>query len=374
MSKTKLFLAIFSLGLISLAPIATLAYSVRSESSIYIPKEQAVEGNLYAAASSLVIDGNVYGDVIAAAENITINGEVNGDVIGVASNITVNGPVSGSIRVLGENLNFNNAVNRNINALGNVVILGNNSKVGGDVLAASGALESRGQINGSLHGVSDRWVIAGTVLQNVDARISNPEGTVTLVDSAKVSGSFKYMSLKEGGINSSLVEGEVIRLVPKDKGWQAGPYFLHRLYGLLSSLLVALVILSLWPRQIRKIAVVEKNKLGWQALIGLAALFLTPFVCFLLLFTFIGWPLALILGVLWLVAIYLAKIWVGISLGAWIFQKLKKAPTKKGLSEMALGLLALWILLAIPFVGMAVSFLAICWGLGMIVGSIKINR
>ncbi len=374
MSKIKGFLIILALGVLFLAPVSVLAYSVRNEESVYIPKEQVIDGNLYMAAANITIDGNVYGDVICVAKALTINGEVDGDVICAASDITINGPVSGSVRILGENLNLNHQIKRNVSALGVNIFLGSDSKVGGDVLSASAAFSGRGQINGNLHGVSDNWLISGNVLQNVDARLNHPDGQFRLEDQARIGGSLKYMSKTEQQISPELVGGEIVRLWPKQEGFAYRNYFLHRLYGLFSALLVALVILSLWPRHSRELAVVEPKKIGTQILWGLGVMFLVPIICLLLLFTFIGWPLALILGALWFMVCYLAKILVGVSVGFWLFRHFRWKASPRGLTEMVAGVTALWVVTAIPFVGWAVSLAVIWWGLGMISQRIKIKE
>ena len=373
MSKIKLFLAILVLGLV-VWPVSTLAYEVRHDESVYIPKEQSIDGNLYAAASNLIIDGNVYGDLICAAKSLTVNGNIDGDVLCAASDITINGEVSGSIRTAGENLKFNQLVKRNIMALGSNIILGGDAKVGGDVLLAAATMESHGQINGSLHGLSDSWLIDGPVLKNVDARINQAEGKFILSEKARIGGSLKYMSPTEVKIDNQVVAGEIVRLMPQAEQFKIGAYLLSHLFALLSALLVALLFMSLWPKTIRKIAVIEPKKIGRQVFIGLATLLLTPIVCLILLFTFIGWPLALIMMVVWLILIYLAKILLGVTLGFWGAKYLKIAPTKSGLVEMLIGVTALWIICAIPWAGWLFSLVAIVWGLGIIGQEIKTNR
>ena len=80
------------------------------------------------------------------------------------------------------------------------------------------------------------------------------------------------------------------------------------LISLFASLVVGMVLISLWGKQIKEITVKMNKKIsasfGWGTLV----LFITPIIALILVFTLIGIPLALILLALWIIAIYLSSI------------------------------------------------------------------
>ena len=168
MSKKK-FLAIFlAITTLVLIPVTTKAFSVQSGDSIFNSKDQTIDGNLYAAGSTITIEGQVTGDVICAAQTVNISAKVDGDVICAAQTINITGEVLGNVRVAGNFINLSGTVGRNMNAFGNVVILSDQAKVGWDLLAAAARVEMRGEIDGNLHGSDSNLLVAGRVAKNAE--------------------------------------------------------------------------------------------------------------------------------------------------------------------------------------------------------------
>jgi cytoskeletal protein CcmA (bactofilin family) len=77
---------LLTLSVIFLIQVASKAYVVKSDSFVYVGKDEIIEGNLYFSANSLNIEGQVLGDVIGIANNVQINGNVKGDLINISQN------------------------------------------------------------------------------------------------------------------------------------------------------------------------------------------------------------------------------------------------------------------------------------------------
>ncbi len=372
MSKKVLLTILILTAFLVSVPVAVLAFTTKTGDSIYIAKDQEVEGNFYAAANNLTIEGYVPGDVIAAAESITINGSVDGDVIAVAQSITINGEVRGSVRVLATNININNLVNRNINALGSVVVLGSASQTNGDALIAGGMVESRGKINGYLHGYCSKLLISGSVGRNVNFTLNNNESAkqsapLVVTSDAKISGDVYYKSKTQADINQSSVSGQIVHSVLEaKKGSGVSSIIWHLLFKVFSALVLGLVLIYLFKKNI--LAMLEVlHRQGWMILAsGTAWLFLTPIVAIILLFTVIGIPLALILLVMWLVALYLTKIISAILLGEMLSQKFSWLKKSNNLGRMTMGVVLIFGLGTLPFVGWLISLLAVLVGFGVV--------
>jgi len=143
------------------------------------------------------------------------------------------------------------------------------------------------------------------------------------------------------------------------------------LFGLL---VVGLVVISFFKKA--STAVTEQMKgniaknLGW----GLVYLIIIPITAFVLLVTIIGAPLALITITLYTIALYLSKVFMGLLIGYWILQYLKKDKKDKTVPlmwAMILGIVLLTVLTIIPYFGLFIGFVATIWGLGALLESTK---
>jgi cytoskeletal protein CcmA (bactofilin family) len=372
MSKSNfLKLAVLAAAFMFLPFSAAQAYAVRTGESIYIPKDQAIDGNLYAAGSNLTIDGEVRGDVICVAgQSITINAKVTGDVICFGQSLTINGEVGGNVRVAGNNVIINNIVGRNVNVAGTSLILGKDAKIGWDVLLTTANGEIRGEVGGSVYGVVRNLVVAGKIVKNLDIDLSHEvnkkkANSLEITSESKILGDINYTANKDLQLNKDNVNGKITRNIPKkQEGNLFLAYLISRLFAIFSALIVGLVLVSLWRNTIIKVTDKMKEKiwpsLGWGAVL----LIITPVICILLAVTIIGIPLALILGGLWLLANFACKIITAVLVGRLIFKHLKQKESEKLLLEMTVGVVVCWLLFSIPFVGWALSLIAILVGLG----------
>ena len=103
---------------------------------------------------------------------------------------------------------------------------------------------------------------------------------------------------------------------------------------------------------------------GWRSVgLGVAVLAGVPVVIILTAITLVGFPASLMLLAVYLVAIYLAKIWVGAFLG-WMLLKPAGATKSDWLQALLVGLPILTIVRLIPYLGGLVHFGVVCLGLG----------
>jgi hypothetical protein len=103
---------------------------------------------------------------------------------------------------------------------------------------------------------------------------------------------------------------------------------------------------------------------GWRSLgLGVAVLAGLPVAIIVIAITLVGLPASLMLLMAYLVAIYLAKLWVGAFLGQML---LKPTGVTKSdwLLGLLVGLLILTVVRFVPYLGSLVHFGVICLGLG----------
>ncbi|MDD4271304.1 MAG: polymer-forming cytoskeletal protein [Patescibacteria group bacterium] len=376
MKKTTLLVACLA---VLLLPLAASAYSVKKGDSIYVPKEEVIEGNLYAVGSNLTIEGKVTGDVICAGQSVNINGDVAGDVICAGQSISINGKIGGNLRVVGNTVNFNGQVARNGITVGATVVTSASSTIGWDLLVLGNIFELRGNIGRDFYGSAGKVNVAGQIGKNLNLNFgsqNNYDKPLVIANTAKINGNVTYKSGKDAAVDAgAVIKGETIHNFPAvvnkksnaaNLGWWWG-----KLISIFSALVIGLVIISFWREQIIKTTDLMLAKVGPALGWGVLALFLTPLIFIVLLITIIGLPLAFITLGLWLIAIYLSKILVGILIGRSLLNNYWAKQKDSLILAMVVGIIVAYLIFALPFIGWIVALLAMLWGLGGIMLSFK---
>ncbi len=370
MLKTRLSIAT-AVCILFAAPLTASAYEVKTGNTITVSKDQVVEGNLYAAGQSVVIEGKVKGDVVCAGQTVTIDGEVYGSVICAGQVVSVNGKTKGSVRVAGSSVNTNGEAAQNIMAFGANVDMGDKAKAGWDMLVAAATANIRGEVGRDLHGAADTVNIFGKVGRNVNFELGGTaDGKPNLVinDKAKIGGSVTYASKDEAEIISGAeVKGEITRKEPKyavTKEAAALAWMRWKIYSIFAALIIGLVLISFWRKESEKTAELMLDKAGASIGYGLLILFITPLLAILLSVTLIGFPLAVILLAFWVIALMVSKILTGILIGISLLEKFW--PKEKGsiIWAMIIGVIVVQIIISLPIIGWLAYLFAMLWGLG----------
>lgn len=360
--------------LLLLLPLTVSAYAIKKGDSVYVPKGETIEGNLYAAGAAITIDGQVTGDLICAGQSINVNGEVAGDVICAGQSINVNGQVGGSLRAAGNTINLSGKVARNLMAIGATIQSSAGSSVGWDMLAVGGFGQIMGSVGRDLYGVLGQATLAGPIGKNVNLNFGRQNKksaapALTIADTAKIDGDVKYTSNQEATIaGAASIKGKVTHNLPpaftKKPNFISLAWWWGNLIAVFSALVMGLVLISFWREPIIKVTDLMLNKVsasfGW----GILVLLLTPLIAIILLITVIGIPLSLILTALWLIALYLSKILVGILVGRSLLNNFWLKQKDSLILGMVIGVVIIYLIFSLPFIGKIMALLAVLWGLG----------
>lgn len=363
----KTFKVFLFLALVLIPFSASKAAGTKTGETIYVPKEEIVSGNLYAAGTTITVDGTVSGDLIAAAQSITVNGRIEGDIIAASQDITVNGEVGGNIRIAGNTLNINGTVSRNLNAFGANVVLGPDARIGWDAYVAGANLTVRGTIDGGLGGYAGQALITGKIGKDVELNLNGSANQKLIIASgAIINGDIKYTSNKAADISADAsIAGNVKQEIPavktKNLFW---PWVWGRLFAIFAAIAVGLVMTTVCKNCIHKIIGLGEEKRFHLLVPGLLIFFVLPPAILVLMFTVIGIPLALILAALWLIAAYIAKILTAIFLGNLLIKKILKKEDLSLTWSLVPGVIVLWLLFSIPFAGWVFGLAAAWLGLG----------
>ena len=224
-----------------------------------------------------------------------------------------------------------------------------------DVVVADGDVTVRGTVDGDL-------VVAdgdATIRGRVTGSVVTFAGRAILGRRAQVEGDLRYGDKKPQIAPGAQVDGDVKKFKPEDFG--GGAIALQIGFWLavtISTLVLGLILLLLFPRAADAVARVAKARTGRAALVGLLTFFLIPIVAFIALITIVGIPLGvgLLLAMLPIYALaYTTSVFV-------VGRLVKK--TGGRIVAFVVGLVILRLLALVPFLGGLVWFLATLLGLG----------
>ena len=340
---------------------------VFSQEIIIHPKEATHEGNYVRVGQSIEVDGIVTRDVVVMGRSIVINGAVAGDLIAIGETVIVNAPVSGNIRVVARQLTINSSVGKNASVVGESIILAQNARVGWDLWVAATTAQLNGTVDGSVEAWGDSIALSGTVSGALNARASQ---ALTLTPSARVGTSFNYSAPKELEIPSG-AEVATPQYHPLDEGSEKNerPSLFWPLVFLFGAWVVGGLWIALAPKVLQKLALTIKTELaatvGWGAL----AFLVTPILVALFAMTLIGVPLAIILGMKYVILLYMSKIVGGYTLGSVLFERMgwKVAP----IATMMGGVFLYTVLALLPLVGVVVSLLGSLVTFGAVLKNVR---
>ncbi|MDP3836611.1 MAG: polymer-forming cytoskeletal protein [bacterium] len=353
------------------APFIADAAEVKSQNNIYVPAGETIDGNLYAAGNNITIDGEIKGDLIAAAQTITVNGRLDGDLIAAAQTITINGEINGNVRIAANSASLNGVVARNVNFIGNSIALGKNARVGWDLLSAAMNTDIMGVIDGNVYGEGDNIILSGKIGKNFSFLSDNRNRNITLAPQATINGNLTYGE----GTNINIQDGASVagEVNPVKQESKSGSKAMNKLWSIIYSIFAAIVIGLVIIKPGRKIALGMNNIIrqqpGMVFVWGLLTFLVVPMGALILIFTIIGAPLAIILLGLWLMMLWIGKIITAIFVGQTLVARFSRGEenSKTLTVGLMIGVIILWLLFAIPFVGWLISLAATCLGTGALI-------
>jgi cytoskeletal protein CcmA (bactofilin family) len=346
-------------------PFMTMASGLETAENSFLPKDRVVNYNYFKAGSTIDISGTVEKDAYAAGQVITVDGVIKGDLIGVGSTLRINGTVEGNVRFAGENLVINGIVGKNVMLAGSNMTIGPDAKIGWELLAAGQVIDVQGRVGGNMN-LSGVTI---TVNNEINGRFDVEAETLTLGEKAKINGDMTYHSetnliKKEGAV----IVGNVEKLAARERRMEPGNNWSAKIGGsifsYLSALLLAVILLLVFPKGVQSVANEISGNFGVSFGIGLLFLFFLPLAAMIVLITIIGIPLSILSFVLYVVVIYLSKIFFSLAIIHWVRQVFKIKHEWNAMLAAVVGLLIFTVIRLIPVIGFLLGLVAIASTMG----------
>lgn len=358
--------------IIFLLPCFLMAESQREKRDmISLEEGQVYQGDYFAAGSSVEISGTVNGDAYIAAGQVIVDGVITGDLLILCGGADISGDVKGNIRVLGGQVNVSGTVQRNATLITGNLQLAPASFIQGNAVVVAGNTDMLGRIAGNAKVLASNVKFASRVAGDVKACA----GEIRITSKGYIGGSLEYRSNEPAWIDErAQVKGPVTfqpsllhSLVdwPWLRGLIIGSKILAVIMNFLFAMAVGWVLVRLFPSKLdRTLDVLDRKPVNCLGS-GIVAIVVAPLLALLLLMTVLGAPFALALIALNILGFYTAKIFFIL----WVASKgLRRWPIKRSkLATLALGLLAYYLVTALPFIGTSVSILAALFGVGAMV-------
>jgi len=339
------------------------SFQLKSGNAVTIPAGETVADDIYAFAGSVSVAGNVKGDLVASGSQVSVSGTVSQAAVLFGGTVEVSGKIGDDLWLAGGNVRVSGPVTEDAMITGGTVTFAKGAKIGRDLAVAGGQVTVDSSVGRDLRIAGGTCAINGSVGGSVMASCDS----LTVGPGAVIKGDLVYTSAKKPEISptAKIMGRTIARPLPArpkpmcGAGCKAGFWFLR-----FAMLLVAgLVVIALAPRAAEKSADAVFGRFWVSLLVGFIFLTVVPIAATIIMCTVIGLPLGLILTAAYLISVYLSRAFVALAIGRWLFRRLGRESVSPYLGFFV-GLIILWLLIAIPFVGWLIHLLALLLGLG----------
>jgi cytoskeletal protein CcmA (bactofilin family) len=278
--------------------------------------------------------------------------------------------IEGGLSAFGANIEIAGAVDGGIEAFGaNIVVSGKNQ---GDLKFAGANVILSGQFLDIVNGMSANLTISGTFEDDVEVRAAR----ITIGPTAVIKGDLAYATAIFERKEGSQILGKVVRMESDEgKAWfrnkgqhTKGPDYLAKsLFWIISTLaliVVGLLINYFVPKPTEEIVSSISGSI-WRSLgIGLAFLVVAPLCIIITLFTVIGIPLGIISLFIYIIMIFISRVYVALWIGRKVLGHFREVFATSFLRPFLAGTIIIGILLLIPVMGWLLRFFLLFIGVG----------
>lgn len=377
MLKKLILAACLVVGLGLLIGTGARAYSMQSGETAVMGKDQIVDGPLYIAGSAVRVEGTVNGDLFCAGQTVEVTGIINGDVLCAAQQLTIKGAVNGDVRAAAQTILAEGRVSGSVTAFAQSFRLANTGNVGADATVFAQTATFDGNVARDVVGGGGNVTLNAAVGGNVKLDVQ----TLSVGGTANVTGGINYTSRNEANVQQGAQVGGLNRSEPTakhDNQTQQNPLLTRvtsAIFWFLSALIVGGALMLVAPRLFDRSAEGITQRPWFVLALGLLAVFVTPILLIFLATTVIGIPLALVLLLVWILALMVAGVFTGYTLGKLILDRDPKAPTGRArrFGFLALGVFILAVLAVIPVINVFAGLLTLLFGTGSLLNVLS-NR
>lgn len=325
--------------------------------TVDIPKTEVINDDLFIGAQSTSIEGTINGDVFIGAQTVRISGIINGNLHVGAQMITISGSVKGNVYAGAQDISLTAA------NIGGSILLGSqnlnidkNTTVAGSVFSAAGVARIDSLVGRNV------YVASGSLNIGADAKITkglyyaNSQNQQVNIDkNAKILGGIYRTEIQRPKVETKNIQKEAPTMF-------AFARMVAGAIAFISTLIVGLIYMQICKKHHNGTVEYIKNSF-WKSL-GAGFLITIGYIpaAIIVLMTVVGIPVVGLSFLILLIFIYISQIVVGSVVGNWVTAKLNWK--MHSYWAFALGLLIIYLLECVPFVGFFTGLVVLWTGLG----------
>ena len=336
---------------------------------------QTMTNECWVTAKTVEVNGTVKDDFLTVClggpilfGNVWLRGIFHNDIWALGNSVEFTGAAAEHTRLFATGkIILSGKVGISAVAAGKAVTLTTNSVIQGDALLVGQSVVVAGDIRGHLRVLANTATLHG----HVDGNVRIAADDIVVMPGTKIGGDLVYTSPKDLFLDPGKVEldGQLVRTEIELFQVQAPqPTFsdiiLSQAYLYLGALVAGLPFVAIFPRFTGR-AVRWVRQSAWKCtFVGFIAFCLIPLTSVFVFFTIIGIPLSLLLLLAYAIMIYLSKIIVALGLGGMALRRHGPQPFSRVFVALSLGLIALYVVTALPWIGSIAMFVIWLTGLG----------
>jgi hypothetical protein len=358
--------------------------------------------DIFLSGFKVRFDSKVYGDLFSFSYEMVQSDTIDGNFMAFAQTVQNLGPVTGSYRAFGRRISCNSDVGRNLLLAGQEINVGPGGRILRDADMAGANVVFQGAVEGTLKISAQMAVVSGTIGGDLIFK----GDSLTISPNTVINGNVSYDSPSRATIGeAATIHGQVNwkkteREKPADDaggGFWAALIWIASIKGYLvwsivSSLLILVFILIPFPTWLAALTFwfilaaagnltllltrskayatesVLRNRLFPSMGLGFIIFFMAPVIALVLFFTILLSPLALIITMLFGIAVFIGGIYASLYLGRSICVLLNPgARHSPGYLCFTIGMTILLLLSLIPILGYIIMFVVLMTSVGALV-------
>ena len=326
-----------------LAPSVNAAKSVDDQKIIIIDDD--IHDDFFVSGDQITINGNINGDLFAAGGEIVVNGNVMGDAYIVGGNVTVNGKITGGLILGAGKAAVSGKTGKILAGCGDLAVKGNTEKI--IAFAGNVKIFPSSVVDGYAHIVAGEFENQGTI--KGELKLS----TEQLIEKGSV-GSFDYTQRTAR------------------RGISQGIRSFIAIISILASIgmfVLGVLLVHLFPKLFSAVESEMGKDTIVKTIVGFLLAILAVIVTVILALTLVGLPIAVIFGMVTLIALMTSGLFVSHYMGKIVTKKLNINTSDIGI--FIIGFVILVILKLVPVLGFFVNLVTGSLGFGAICYTIK---
>ena len=343
--KLLLFLMLF----ITVPVFASVDDFIKADDTVNI--KEPVDGTVFYAGNTVDVESDIDGILFTAGNIVETSGK-NNYLFAAGNSVRIDEVKTKDAFIAGNSISVvDSEIERDLYVTGsNVDIssnIGRNAYVAGSSVKLSGVIKGNITIGAASITISDDAVIEGTLKYSSDSTVTISDGAT--IGNKEITKSANSVSVREEVSFGSRVTSALLSFINK--------------------LVIGLLLLIFVPKLFKFISEQKENTILTNLGFGFISLIFVPIASLMLMFTMVGLSVGIILLVLYMLCVYLTTILTGYYLSKMLLGN--KIKNEYGL--LTLGILVIYVLKLIPFIGTIVGLCSLCIGLGLIV-SLMVKR